>query len=53
LVSDLRIPRLSVYGLDSNNAPELIEKAAHASSMKPNPIVLTREELAETIERAR
>jgi alcohol dehydrogenase class IV len=53
LVSDLRIPGLGVYGLNADNAPELIEKAAHASSMKPNPIVLTREELAEILERAR
>lgn len=53
LVSDLQIQRLSVYGLNADNTPELIEKAAHASSMKPNPIVLTREELAEILERAR
>jgi alcohol dehydrogenase class IV len=52
LVSDLRIPRLSAYGLTPDNAPELLEKAAHASSMKPNPIVLTREELSEILERA-
>jgi alcohol dehydrogenase class IV len=52
LVSDLRIPALSTYGLNADNAPELIEKAAHASSMKPNPIVLTRDELAEILERA-
>jgi alcohol dehydrogenase class IV len=53
LVSDLRIPRLSVYGLTRDNAAELVEKAENASSMKPNPIVLTREELSEIIDRAR
>ena len=53
LVSDLGIPGLSTYGLNANNAPELIEKAARASGMKPNPIVLTAEELTEIVERAR
>jgi alcohol dehydrogenase class IV len=52
LVADLQIPGLSAYGLSREQTPELLEKAAHASSMKPNPIALTPEELAEVIERA-
>jgi len=53
LVSELRIPRLGIYGMTNDHVAELIEKAVHASSMKPNPIVLTPEELAEIVERAR
>ncbi len=52
LVAELRIPGLRAYGLTGENVPELIEKATHASSMKANPIALTREELAEVLERA-
>lgn len=52
LVSDLRIPPLSVYGLTAANVSEVVEKSAQASSMKANPLVLTREELAETLMRA-
>jgi alcohol dehydrogenase class IV len=46
LVSDLEIPPLAAYGLDQSRVAEVVEKAAQASSMKANPIVLTREELA-------
>lgn len=53
LVAQLQIPGLSAYGFAREQSPELIEKATHASSMKANPIVLTREELAEVIERAK
>jgi alcohol dehydrogenase class IV len=52
LVSDLRIPSLRAYGLTAEHSVELVEKAAQASSMKANPIVLTREELSEILERA-
>jgi alcohol dehydrogenase class IV len=46
LVADLQIPRLGTYGITQMDIPELVDKAAAASSMKPNPISLTREELA-------
>jgi alcohol dehydrogenase class IV len=46
LVVDLGIPSLGHYGLTRERTAELIEKAAHASSMKANPIVLTPDELA-------
>jgi alcohol dehydrogenase class IV len=52
LVAQLQIPGLSVYGLTARHTPELVQKAAKASSMKPNPIQLTREELTEIIEQA-
>jgi alcohol dehydrogenase class IV len=52
LVTDLRIPRLRVYGITSAHTSELVEKAAKASSMKPNPITLTPDELAAILEGA-
>lgn len=45
LVSDLRIPRLSLYGITTNDIPDIVEKAAGASSTKANPLPLTRPEL--------
>lgn len=41
----LKIPPLRRYGISDADAPELVEKAAQASSMKANPITLTAEEL--------
>jgi alcohol dehydrogenase class IV len=52
LVADLKIPRLRQYGLQTSDVAEVIEKAAKASSMKGNPIVLTSEELGRILERA-
>jgi alcohol dehydrogenase class IV len=52
LVADLGIPSLSHYGLKREHTAELVEKAAHASSMKANPVVLTPDELAGILERA-
>jgi len=52
LVKDLRIPRLSSYGISPEHTSELVTKAAQASSMKANPLVLTLDELAETLESA-
>ena len=48
----LEIPPLGNYGVSQADIPELVEKAARASSMKGNPIVLTPAELRETIARA-
>ena len=50
LVSDLHIPPLSHYGISASHTEELVEKASKASSMKPNPIVLTPTELAHALE---
>ena len=50
LVADLQIPGLGRYGLTRQHTAELVSKAAHASSMKANPIALTTEELAGVLE---
>jgi alcohol dehydrogenase class IV len=52
LVSHLQIPRLGTYGLSHADTGEIVEKAAQASSMKANPILLTAEELAQILESA-
>jgi len=52
LCERLRIPRLRTYGIAEADIPSLAEKAAHASSMKGNPIQLTPEELCEIALRA-
>lgn len=45
LVAELKIPPLRSYGVDAGCFPELLEKAATASSMKANPIELSPEAL--------
>jgi alcohol dehydrogenase class IV len=52
LSADLEIPPLSAYGIGREHIDELVEKAGKASSMKANPVVLNRAELAEILERA-
>ena len=52
LVHDLKVPRLGSFGIQQTHIADLVIKAAIASSMKANPIVLTPEELAETLEQA-
>jgi alcohol dehydrogenase class IV len=47
LVSSLEIPSLRAYGVREDDAASVCEKAARASSMKANPIVLTPGELGE------
>jgi alcohol dehydrogenase class IV len=47
------IPPLRAYGVEDGRLPELVEKAAKASSMKGNPIELTTDELTEIVTRAR
>ncbi len=49
LAGDARIPRLGAYGIRNEHVAGLVEKAAHASSMKANPVALTPEELADTL----
>jgi len=48
----LEIPRLRAYGITDDHLPSLVEKAAKASSMKANPIVLTRGELTAVVQSA-
>ena len=52
LVLDLKVPRLGDFGVRREHFPDLVAKAAKASSMKANPIVLTPEELTEILEQA-
>lgn len=49
LTKDLGIPGLGSYGLSESEVDDVCEKAAKASSMKANPIVLTPEELRATL----
>jgi alcohol dehydrogenase class IV len=41
LTARLSIPALASYGIRASDTPGLVEKAARASSMKANPVVLT------------
>jgi alcohol dehydrogenase class IV len=52
LCADLNIPRLRAWGVREGDVPDLVDKAAQASSMKANPVVLTAEELREVLTRA-
>ncbi|HUQ91899.1 MAG TPA: iron-containing alcohol dehydrogenase [Bryobacteraceae bacterium] len=49
---DMGIPPLRAYGVEQRHVSEIVEKATRASSMKSNPIVLTREELTDVLESA-
>jgi alcohol dehydrogenase class IV len=49
---ELEIASLRTYGVEERHLAELVEKAGRASSMKGNPIVLTRAELREIAARA-
>jgi alcohol dehydrogenase class IV len=52
LCEKLAIPNLRHYGLDQGHIPELVNKAAQASSMKANALPLTTNELTEIAERS-
>jgi alcohol dehydrogenase class IV len=52
LVRDLNIPPLRAYGLNASHIPELVAKAANASSMKANPVKLSPDELAGLLDQA-
>ena len=52
LCGELGVLGLRALGLEPERIPELVEKAARASSMQANPIVLTEEELMSIAERA-
>jgi len=49
LVRRLEIPPLRTYGMTAADIPDVVAKAATASSMKGNPIELTAEELTEIL----
>lgn len=52
LVDELEIPALRAYGITAADVPEIVEKAEAASSMKANPVTLSKERLAEILHRA-
>jgi alcohol dehydrogenase class IV len=52
LVADLKIPRLGAYGIAKSDAGEIASRAENASSMKANPVRLSREELEGILELA-
>lgn len=47
LSREIGIPTLASFGMDSSKVDEIVGKAARASSMKANPVVLSAEELKE------
>ena len=52
LSEKLNIPPLADYGVRIEDIPNIIDEAERASSMRGNPIELTRAELSEILERA-
>ena len=52
LVTSWQIPSLSTYGIRATDVPDLVTAAEKASSMKANPIPLTRAELTHCLEAA-
>jgi alcohol dehydrogenase class IV len=52
LCRDLQIPGLRTYGITEAHAHELCDKASVSSSMKANPVTLTKEELQELVVKA-
>ena len=52
LCQELNIPGLSRYGVSTIDFPAIVEKAARASSMQGNPILLTELELNDILEKA-
>ncbi len=50
--TDLKVPFLSTYGFCERDIPDLIDKASAASSMKGNPVELTKTEMEEILRRA-
>lgn len=49
LVRELQIPPLRAYGISAAHVSGLVEKAARASSMKANPVTLSREQLTDIL----
>jgi alcohol dehydrogenase class IV len=52
LCEDLEVPTLRKWGIKEADLPAVVEKAARASSMQANPLVLTAEEMLEVLEAA-
>lgn len=52
LVEELKIPRLSAYGMTPEDFEEAVQKTEKASSFKGNPVTLTAKELTSILEQA-
>ena len=52
LARDLAVPPLAAYGVKEADLPEAADKGGRSSSMKGNPVPLTREELLEVLRRS-
>ncbi len=52
LVAALGVPGLAAYGITPADIPRLVARAAGASSMQANPILLAPDELIEILERS-
>jgi alcohol dehydrogenase class IV len=52
LVEELKIPRLSAYGMKPEDFPEAVRKTQKANSFKGNPIALDEKELTAILEKA-
>lgn len=52
LVDEVKIPRLSTYGIKPEDFPEAVQKTQKASSFKGNPLPLEAKELMEILEQA-
>ncbi len=50
LCEELKIPALRTWGIRHTDLPEIVNRAAQASSMQANPLPLTREELMTVVE---
>jgi len=53
LCSELNVPALRAWGISEADLPNVVEKAARASSMQANPLPLTHEELLAVVAAAR
>lgn len=49
LATRLNIPPLRAYGITREHVDDIVEKASQASSMKANPVVLSRRQLTEVL----
>jgi alcohol dehydrogenase class IV len=49
LLIELNVPALRVWGITQADLPDVVEKAARASSMQANPFPLTGEELLDVV----
>ncbi|MCS7089326.1 MAG: iron-containing alcohol dehydrogenase [Verrucomicrobiota bacterium] len=50
LVEELRVPKLSAYGLQPAMIPDLTERALQSNSMRTNPVALNAAQLSEILE---